>query len=121
MKTRLYSFVFLAIVAAFDSSRSIQIVQSGRLGNCSSPTLGQAVDRVFSSLDWTASKASGELAGSVLVYANGTLQFKGQETDAQLQFVVNEQTGSFDVVALRLNGVSQSNEIMTAFFAKACE
>lgn len=114
--------LLLVFLAGCGDSKPIQIVKAGKLNNCSQPTMEQAIARVFPSPKWTSEKAPGDVkGGDSIVSVRGKLQFKGQETDGELQFVVNQQAGTFDITTFKLNGVAQTREIATAFFSSACQ
>jgi len=104
-----------------DDSKPVHIVKAGKLNNCSQPTMEKAINRIFPSPQWTSEKAAGNEKGDSVVYVRGTLQFKGQDAKAELRFIVDQQTGVFDITGFTLNGVEQSHEITTAFFARACQ
>jgi len=105
----------------YGDSKPIQIVKAGKLNNCSRPTMEKAIERIFPAPKWTSEKAPEGMKGDSLVFVSGNLQFKGQDTQAELQFIVNQQAGTFDITTLKMNGVAQSREIATAFFASACQ
>jgi len=122
MKIRACLVVLLLVfLAGCGDSKPIQIVKAGKLNNCSQPTMEKAIARVFPTPKWTSEKAGGDAKGDAIVFVRGTLQFKGQDTDGELLFIVNQQAGTFDITTFKLNGVAQTREIATAFFSSACQ
>lgn len=93
--------------------RAAQIVMTGHFTSHPDPekTIGQAVNGFFDNPEWQArigSSANPETEGKILVIATGKIQYKGRESQARIQFIVNERDATFELQAFEIDGAPQN-------------
>ncbi|MBW8018040.1 MAG: hypothetical protein FVQ82_17870 [Planctomycetes bacterium] len=96
---------------------NIITVKEGNFTACQGYKIGSIIDKFLYLPDW--SSFVGE-DGKSYVDVSGKYKFTNKPVDFSLQFVVDDQTGSFNVQALKVNGVPQNNLIIVSLVDKLC-
>lgn len=103
-------------------SSAIKLVKSGHFNDCPGRTVEESVNGFFGSPQWESGIGSdGPTKGLLLVNLQGKAQLLGRDVDSLLQFIVDEQNGTFQAHALEINGVPQSPLIMLGLLSDMCE
>lgn len=101
-------FVFwLAFVASnpfADPYGYVDIVKNGHLSEYPDVTVGEAVDGFFKNPKWESGESE---SGIKFVNVKGGIEVMGQPAEAALQFVVDDEDGTFEVYALDINDEGQ--------------
>lgn len=106
------SFLFLFSLNSCSDSSAVKAVKNGYLSNYPNKTIGSAIDNFFGNPSWKSGIGSdGETKGETLVNVKGNIMYQDKKIQAELQFIVNNDTGSFSINALEFNGIPQ-NKIM---------
>lgn len=108
-------FISLCLIAAvlFTScfqDEAISIVKNGYFSNYTDMTVGEAVDGFFANPKWNSYiPLDEELSDFMLVNVEGNILYNEKKVDALIQFIVNEDTGIFELYAFEMNGIPQSD------------
>ncbi len=103
-------------------SKAIQLVKSGRFSDFPFKTVEQTANDFFGSPSWSSGVGSdGPTKGLTLVNLKGTATLHGKKADVLLQFIVNENNGSFQAHALEANGIPQPPIMMMGLVTNMCE
>lgn len=104
------------------TSKAIALVKSGHFTDHENKTVGEAVDGFFSNPKWeTGFGVDGETKGKMLVNARGGMTYMDKPVDAQIQFTVDMDNGTFQMNAFELNGIPQNQLMIVSLINKMFE
>ncbi len=119
---RNHTFILLAFLflgGCLGDSKEIQIVKNGHFNNYPSKPIGEAVDQFFGNPTWESGTGiDGETKGKTLVNVGGRMTYMEKEVQGKIQFVVNKETGVFEIQAFEMNGIPQNRLMMAALLEK---
>ena len=111
------AFLSLLIVGC-GSSPEVEMVKNGSLTMCENTTIEEMVDGFMGSPSWDSGKSSG---GQSFVNIEGDITFSDKPVRALLQFMVNEDEGSFNFNAIEFNDIPQNKLLAMGMLKKMCE
>lgn len=117
-------FISLCLMAAivFTScfeDEAISIVKNGHFSGYTNMTVGEAVDGFFANQKWTSGiPTDEEFSEFMLVNVEGKILYNEKKVNAEIQFLVNEDTGVFELYAFEMNGIPQ-NDIMKLYLIES--
>jgi hypothetical protein len=97
---------------------AVAMVKGGTLQSCPNATVEQMVNGFMGNPSWES-----DVAGNSVKFVNigGDMTIFEKPVRATVQFVVDEEAGSFEYQAFELNGVPQNNLMAASLMAKMCE
>ena len=108
------SLLCVLLVSSCSDSAAVQAVKNGHLESYPDKTISSAIDNFFGSPKWKSGIGSdGETQGKTLVNVKGNIMYQDKKIEAELQFIVDNDTGTFKINALEFNGIPQ-NQLMIA-------
>jgi hypothetical protein len=115
----IFCFLVLGVFAGFANLQvndsTVALVRTGYLKSYPGTPIDIAFDHFLGNPRWESGKSS---SGQVFVNVEGEMTYVDKPVHATVQFLVNPNSGTFEVGAFELNGVPQ-NEILTlALIAK---
>lgn len=117
-------FIALCLIASvfFTScfeDKAISIVKNGHFSGYTNMTVGEAVDGFFANQKWTSGiPVDEELSNFMLVNVEGKILYNEKKVNAEIQFLVDEDTGVFELYAFEMNGIPQ-NDIMKLYLIES--
>lgn len=113
-------FVITLFLSGCGDSNAVKLVKSGKFTDCSK-TVEQAVNGFWGSPKWDSGIGqNGPTKGLTLVNLRGKLEFNGKRVNAQLQFIVDEKSGTFEAYALEVNEIPQSQFMIMGLVTNMC-
>lgn len=98
---------------------NVTTVKEGNFTACQGYKVGPMIDKYFGSPEWTSFVGND---GNSYVNVSGNLEFNNKPTIAALlQFLVDDQTGSFQIEAFEWDGISQNYLKIQTFFGNLCD
>ena len=117
-------FIALCLIASvfFTScfeDKAISIVKHGHFSGYTNMTVGEAVDGFFANQKWTSGiPTDEEFSEFMLVNVEGKILYNEKKVNAEIQFLVDEDTGVFELYAFEMNGIPQ-NDIMKLYLIES--
>lgn len=117
-------FIVLCLIASvfFTScfeDKAISIVKNGHFSGYTNMTVGEAVDGFFANQKWTSGiPTDEEFSEFMLVNVEGKILYNEKKVNAEIQFLVDEDTGVFELYAFEMNGIPQ-NDIMKLYLIES--
>ena len=99
------SLVIPFLLIGCGSNPTVNMVKSGHFSQYPDKTIGKAFDNFFGSPSWKNFSADD---GRNVVEFAGKATIDGQSVSVKIQFVVDKQTGSFEVASFSVNDLSQN-------------
>ena len=100
-------------------SKKVKLVREWYLADFSgSITVGQALNSFLGNPIWQYFMAD---SGERVVQCNGTCTYNNKQVEAKIQFIVDEDEGTFEVGALAFNDLEQNLLTTQMFLSKAYE
>lgn len=88
----------------------ISVVKNGYFYSYDEMTVGEAVDNFFHKPKWSSGEPVDKaLQGYTLVNCKGGITYYDEYADAEIQFLVDKDDGSFELHAFEIDGVPQSD------------
>lgn len=110
-------FAFIILLGSYGSNE-VHMVKNGRLDSCPNATVGQMVDSFMGSPSWESGE-SGD--GKTFVNVAGEITYAGKPVNAQIQFVIDKEHGTFQFQAMEFNKVPQVNLMALGLLDRMCE
>ena len=112
-------FISLLFVSCGDSY--VNTIKESNFYTYTNKTIGEAVDDFFGSPEWeSGDPADDELSGYKLVNCKGEITYRDKLATAEIQFILNPDSGEFELHAFEINGKPQSYnmqvELLEAMF-----
>ena len=109
------------VLAMCTGGSDISLVQDGYFYSHDEMTVGKAIDNFFHKPKWSSGEPVDKaLKGYTLVNCKGGITYYNEYVDAEIQFLVDKDDGSFELHAFEINGVPQSKymigELIDAMF-----
>ncbi len=99
--------------------KAISIVKNGHFSGYTNMTVGEAVDGFFANQKWTSGiPTDEEFSEFMLVNVEGKILYNEKKVNAEIQFLVDEDTGVFELYAFEMNGIPQ-NDIMKLYLIES--
>lgn len=117
-------FIALCLIASvfFTScfeDKAISIVKNGHFSGYTNMIVGEAVDGFFANQKWTSGiPTDEEFSEFMLVNVEGKILYNEKKVNAEIQFLVDEDTGVFELYAFEMNGIPQ-NDIMKLYLIES--
>ena len=117
-------FIALCLIASvfFTScfeDEAISIVKNGYFSSYTDMTVGEAVNGFFANPKWTSDiPVDEEFSEFMLVNVEGKILYNEKKVNAEIQFLVDEDTGVFELYAFEMNGIPQ-NDIMKLYLIES--
>lgn len=117
-------FIALCLIASvfFTScfeDKAISIVKNGHFSGYTNMTVGEAVEGFFANQKWTSGiPTDEEFSEFMLVNVEGKILYNEKKVNAEIQFLVDEDTGVFELYAFEMNGIPQ-NDIMKLYLIES--
>lgn len=117
-------FIALCLIASvfFTScfeDKAISIVKNGHFSGYTNMTVGEAVNGFFANQKWTSGiPTDEEFSEFMLVNVEGKILYNEKKVNAEIQFLVDEDTGVFELYAFEMNGIPQ-NDIMKLYLIES--
>ena len=117
-------FIALCLIASvfFTScfeDKAISIVKNGHFSGYTNMTVEEAVDGFFANQKWTSGiPTDEEFSEFMLVNVEGKILYNEKKVNAEIQFLVDEDTGVFELYAFEMNGIPQ-NDIMKLYLIES--
>jgi hypothetical protein len=112
---------FLLVVgtssACFAYSDEIEWLRNQSFNACKNYYVWRLIDNYFPDAQWESGWSD---EGDYIVNVYGTMNFKGRDVTAQLQFTIDPKRGKFDMNALEFNGSPQPKEMRTELIKAMC-
>ncbi|WP_314303935.1 hypothetical protein [Brevibacillus parabrevis] len=96
----------------------VDMVREGHFAAHTDQKIGDAFDKFFGSPRWSAFDSD---TGQKIVEFTGDCTYLEQKVKARMQFVVNPETGSFEIHTIGFNDIPQNRLMQAALLAKVFE
>lgn len=124
MKKQLVKVLVLAacfLLAGCGEAKAVKTIKQSYFYGYENKTIGDAVDDFFANPKWEAGiPVDEEFAGKTLINCMGEITYDDIPVMAEIQFVLDEKTGEFELNAFEINGVPQNqymqNVLLEAMF-----
>ena len=111
----LFCITTLLVFTSCFQSKAISIVKDGHFTYYDEMTVGEAVDGFFGNPKWKSYvPADKELRDFMLVNVEGKIIYDDEKADAIIQFIVDEDTGEFELYAFEIDGVPQNDYMIVS-------
>ena len=114
-----FAAICFLLVASCAESPAVQSVKNGHLTDYPHKSIGSAIDGFFANPRW--SSGTGTDGQTTLVNVRGDILYHEKRVTAELQFVLDDETGSFRINALEFNGIPQNRLMITTLIERAFE
>lgn len=100
----------LILFSVCAGNSDISLVKKGYFFSYDEMTVGEAIDNFFANPEWSSGEPVDKvLKGYTLVNCKGGITYYGDYAEAEIQFLVDKDDGSFVLHAFEINGVPQSD------------
>ncbi|MEF3696305.1 hypothetical protein [Desulfolutivibrio sp.] len=103
--------------ACFAYSDEVEWLRNQSFKACKNYYVWRLIDNYFPDAQWESGWSD---QGDYIVNVYGTMNFKGRDVTAQLQFTIDPKRGKFDMNALEFNGSPQPKEMRTELIKAMC-
>lgn len=111
----------LLVVATAGSSLAysdeIEWLRAQSFNACKNYYVWRLIDNYFPDAQWESGWSTD---GDYIVNVYGTMNFKGRDVTAQLQFTIDPKRGKFDLNALEFDGRPQPKEMRVELIKAMC-
>lgn len=98
------------LLAMCTGGGDISVVKNGYFYSYDEMTVGEAVDNFFDNPKWSSGEPVDKaLQGYALVNCKGGITYYDEYADAEIQFLLDKDDGSFELHAFEIDGVPQSD------------
>lgn len=102
-------FIGSLLFISCGESAAVKTIKQSYFSSYPNKTIGEAVDSFFDEPEWESGKPADEsLKDYTLVNCSGKIFFDDELSTAEIQFLLNDKTGEFELNALEINGVPQN-------------
>lgn len=106
------------VTAVISDPAKVALVKEGTFEAYPDQKIGKAFDGFFGSPLWSEFESTD---GQQVVEFNGTFMYMEKETNATIQFIVDEDAGTFELYTIEFNDVPQNKLMQLSMIAKIFE
>ncbi|MGO0063486.1 hypothetical protein ACTID9_26380 [Brevibacillus fluminis] len=107
------------LISQFSAEQKyVDIVREGNFKARPNQKIGDSFDKFFGSPKWTAFNSD---TGQKIVEFTGDFTYQQQQVKARMQFIVNPESGSFEIHTIGFNDIPQNKLMQVALLAKVFE
>lgn len=97
-----FLYTLMVVLTSCGENKAVKMIKSATLANFPTAIIGDAFDSVYQQSEWSALRDN----GTTSVWCKGTVLYDDEPTRLDIGFLLNEETGEFEISEMLLDNAS---------------